>query len=325
VQVRLTNRDPEGANGTIEIETAPGWRVEPAARDFALAEPGEETQLAFTLHPTGDAREGEVRLGVAIDTGDGPAPATRVQSIDYPHIEPRFLASRAEIRIVRFPVQVADRRIGYVMGSGDGGMEAIRALGLDVEPIEPDDWSAEHLDRFDTIVLGVRAYEVRSDLIAHNPLLLDWVETGGTLVVQYNKYEWNDGPYAPYPLVIGRPAPRVTDERAAVTVRGEAGVAATTPNRLTSGDFDGWVQERGLYFPTEWDDRYTALLEMNDPDEPPRLGSLLVAPSGEGLYVHTSLSFFRQLPAGVPGAYRLWANLLSLDGERWRRGVTASQ
>ena len=232
------------------------------------------------------------------------------------------MADDAAVRIVRFPVRVADRHIGYVMGSGDDGPEAIRQLGLDVELIEPGDWDAERLDRFDTIVLGIRAYEVREDLIAANAELLAWAERGGTVVVQYNRYEFNEGAYAPYPIAIGRPAPRVTEEDAPVTLVDPQAPVLAEPNRLGPADFEGWVQERGLYFPDEWDERYRAPLEMADTGEPPRRGSLLAAPVGRGLYIHTSLSFFRQLRAGVPGAFRLWANLLSLDGGRWRE-ITA--
>ena len=227
-------------------------------------------------------------------------------------------------RVVRFPVRVAERRIGYVMGSGDEGPAAIRQLGLDVQLIEDGDWKAERLDRFDTIVLGVRAYEVRKDLIAANPILLDWVHRGGTLIAQYNKYAFNDGAYAPYPLVIGRPAPRVTDENAEVTLLAGGSALLTSPNRIGDADWKGWVQERGLYFPSEWDEHYRPLLGMADPGEEERRGSLLGATYGEGLYVYTALSFFRQLPAGVPGAYRLWANLLSIDSRHWREADTTS-
>ncbi len=209
------------------------------------------------------------------------------------------------------------------MGSGDNGADAIRQLGLEVELLEPSDWKPDRLDHFDTIVLGVRAYEVRQDLVAANPLLLAWVERGGTLVVQYNRYEFNRGKFAPYPLAIDRPAPRVTDEKSRVTIRDSTSVVFQAPNRIRLSDFEGWVQERGLYFPSEWDQRYQALLEMADPGESPLHGSLLIAPHGKGIYVHTSLSFFRQLPAGVPGAYRLFANLISLDSSRWQKSSSS--
>ncbi|MCG8469452.1 MAG: hypothetical protein MJB57_14805, partial [Gemmatimonadetes bacterium] len=320
---RLVSHDPEGATGAVELDLPPGWRASPARREFTLAGENDETTLAFTLEPSSAEVRGEFDVEARLSLGGRGSEGLDARVIDYPHLEPRLVVREPRVRIVRFPVLVAERRIGYVMGSGDAGPAAIRELGLDVEPIEPGDWSDERLDRFDTIVLGVRAYEVRDDLIAENDVLLDWVERGGTLVVQYNRYEFSRGDFAPRPLLITRPAPRVTDEAAAVTILDDASPALVEPNRIAPRDFEGWVQERGLYFPAEWDEAYTPLLEMSDADEPPRRGSLLVAPHGDGLYVHTSLSFFRQLPAGVAGAYRLFANLISLDGRRWRETTTS--
>ncbi len=308
--------------GEIGLDLPPGWRAVPETTPFELAGEGAARTVGFTVEPPAGETEGEFFARPRIRIAGNAVPARRATIIDYPHIEPRLLAGDAAVRIVRFPVRVADRRIGYVMGSGDDGPEAIRHLGLEVELIEAGDWEAERLDRFDTIVLGVRAYEVREDLIAANAELLAWAERGGTVVVQYNRYEFNRGAYAPYPISIGRPAPRVTEEDAPVTFADPRAPVLSEPNRLGPADFEGWVQERGLYFPDQWDERYQAPLEMADTGEPPSRGGLLAAPLGRGLYIHTSLSFFRQLRAGVPGAFRLWANLLSLDGSRWRE-ITA--
>ncbi|MDE2879966.1 PIG-L family deacetylase [Candidatus Palauibacter soopunensis] len=318
VAFRVSNFAREATAGEIGLDLPPGWRAAPETVSFELAGEGAVQTVGFSVEPPAGEAEGEFLAQPRIRIAGDAVPATRATIIDYPHIEPRLLAGDAAVRIVRFPVRVADRRIGYVMGSGDDGPEAIRQLGLDVELIEPGDWEAERLDRFDTIVLGVRAYEVREDLIAANAELLAWAERGGTVVVQYNRYEFNRGAYAPYPIAIGRPAPRVTEEDASVTLVDPQAPVLMEPNRLGPADFEGWVQERGLYFPDAWDERYQAPLEMADTGEPPNRGSLLAAPVGRGLYIHTSLSFFRQLRAGVPGAFRLWANLLSLDGSRWR-------
>ncbi|WP_419162189.1 PIG-L family deacetylase [Candidatus Palauibacter sp.] len=324
IAFRLSNHAPEPVSGDVELDLPPGWRASPPRAPFELSGQGAVQAVSFVVEPPADAPEGEffARPRFRTDRGGDGTEAVQTTVIDYPHIEPRLVTSDPAVRIVRFPVRVADRRIGYVMGSGDDGPEAIRQLGLEVELIEPGDWEAERLDRFDTIVLGVRAYEVRDDLVAGNSELLDWVERGGTAVVQYNRYEFNQGDYAPFPIAIGRPAPRVTNENAPVTLLEETAPLLVEPNRLGPADFDGWIQERGLYFPTEWDGQYQTLLEMADPGEPPQRGSLLAAPFGRGLYIHTSLSFFRQLRAGVPGAFRLWANLISLDGRRWRE-ITA--
>lgn len=318
IAFRISSFARDATAGEIGLDLPPGWRVTPETTAFDLAGEGAVQTVSFAVEPPAGDAEGEFFARPRIVIAGAAVPATHTTIIDYPHLEPRLLSGDAAVRIVRFPVRVADRRIGYVMGSGDDGPEAIRQLGLDVELIEPADWEAERLDRFDTIVLGIRAYEVREDLIAANAELLEWAERGGTVVVQYNRYEFNEGAYAPYPIGIGRPAPRVTEEDAAVTLVDPRAPVLAEPNRLGPADFEGWVQERGLYFPDQWDERYQAPLEMADTGEPPNRGSLLAAPVGSGLYIHTSLSFFRQLRAGVPGAFRLWANLLSLDGSRWR-------
>jgi len=170
----------------------------------------------------------------------------------------------------------------------------------------------------DVIVLGVRAYETRPDLITANELLLDFARQGGTVVAQYNRYEYPAGGFAPYPVGMSRPHDRVSDETATVTILDESAPIFTSPNLIGPRDFDGWIQERGLYFLGEWDERFTPLLEMADPGENPKRGGLVIAPVGDGVYIYTGLAFFRQFPAGVPGAYRLFANLVSLTGGAWR-------
>ena len=322
VAFRIRNYDSGAVNGALDLEVPDGWEARPKTRSFALDGEGAEATIAFTVSPPGTATEGEFSLRPIVRTEAGIERGHAVTVIDYPHIEPHLVISDAAVRTIRFPVGVAERLIGYVMGSGDEGPESIRQLGLDVEMIEPDDWQADRLDRYDTIVLGVRAYEVRKDLITANPMLLDWVGRGGTVVVQYNKYEFNDGEYAPFPIEIGSPQARVTDEASEVRLLDPGAALFVAPNPIGSADFEGWVQERGLYFPTRWSAEYRALIGTADPGETELTGSILVAPFREGLYVHTSLSFFRQLPAGVPGAYRLWANLLSIDSRRWRDAGT---
>jgi hypothetical protein len=205
--------------------------------------------------------------------------------------------------------------VGYVMGSGDEGARALRDLGVEVELLDAETLRSGRLDRFHTIVLGIRAYETRPDLAAANPAILDFARAGGTVVVQYHRYEYPAGEFAPYPVSIRRPHDRITDPEAPVRLLEPDHPLLRRPNRITEADFRGWVQERGLYFLAEWDRRYTPLLEMADPDEDPVQGGLVVARVGEGAYVYTGLALFRQLPAGVPGGYRLLANLVSLRGE----------
>jgi hypothetical protein len=221
------------------------------------------------------------------------------------------------VRAVVFPVVIApDLVIGYVEGAGDDGAEALRQLGATVEELDAAALANGDLSRFDAIVAGIRAYEVRSDLLMHNNRLLDYARDGGTFVVQYNKYELVDGGFMPYPAAMSRPHGRVTDEEAAVTLLYPEHPALTWPNRIGPSDFDGWQHERGLYFLDSFDGRYEALLAMADPGEPPQRGSLVAARIGAGWYVYTGLALFRQLPEGVPGAYRLFANLVSLGSAR---------
>jgi hypothetical protein len=201
------------------------------------------------------------------------------------------------------------------MGSGDDGPEAIRQLGVDVTLLGEDVVRGGAFDEFDTIVLGIRAYETREDLRAASEQLLDFARRGGVIVAQYNRAPLGSLP--PYRLEVGRDSPRVTDETAAVTLIDAGAPLFTTPNRIGPADFEGWVQERGLYFGSEWADEWVPLLELNDEGEPPRRGSLLVGSVGDGVFVYTGLSFFRQWGSRVPGAYRFFANLISLDPEEW--------
>jgi hypothetical protein len=208
------------------------------------------------------------------------------------------------------------------MGTGDGGYEALRQMGVDVQLLTPDQVRAGDFAGLDRIVIGARAYETRPELVAANARLLDFARAGGTVIVQYQQYQWDEDGLAPYPVAIDRPHDRVTDESAAVRPLDPEHPLFRSPNRIDAQDFADWKQERGLYFLDSWDERYTPLLEMSDPGEDPQRGSLVVARVGAGLYVYTGLAFFRQFPAAVPGAYRLFANLVSLDAESLPAGRT---
>lgn len=184
-----------------------------------------------------------------------------------------------------------------------------------MELLGPEAVRAGAFQGLDAVVLGIRAYETRPDLVAANEELLDFARSGGTVIVQYNKYEYPQGGFAPYPVSMSRPHDRVSDETVPVTILDPSHPVFNRPNIIGDADFRGWAQERGLYFLGEWDERYTPLLEMSDPGESAKRGGLLVAPLGRGLYVYTGLAFFRQFPEGVPGAYRLFANLVSLKND----------
>src|SRR5207247_1327140 len=217
-------------------------------------------------------------------------------------------ASPAERRAARIALP-AVTRVGYVRGASDRVPEALQSVGVPLELLGPDTLARGDLSRYDAIVIGSRAYEVDAALVASNGRLLDYARTGGLVIVQYQQYPFVNGNFAPYRLSIARPHDRVTDETAPVTERDAAHRVFHVPNEIGPDDWAGWVQERGLYFAHDWDAAYTPLLETHDPGEPPLFGGLLVAAVGQGTYVYTGLSFFRQLPAGVPGAYRLFANL----------------
>ncbi|HEU0013330.1 MAG TPA: PIG-L family deacetylase [Longimicrobium sp.] len=311
--VRLAAEQPGGVAGTLRLEAPAGWRVEPARVPVRFARPGEVREVRFTVTPAPGAAAGEYPVGAVFETEDGRRYTRGVEVIDYPHVRARPLVHDARSVVRAFDVRVPQGlRVAYVTGAGEEGPGFLENLGIVPDLLDADDLAEGDLDRYDVIVAGSRAYEVRPDLGAHNARLLEWVERGGTLIVQYNKYELVEGRFTPYPITMARPHGRVSDETVPVRVLDPDHPVFTTPNRITEPDWAGWVQERGLYFADTWDAAYTPLLEMSDPGEAPLRGGLLVAKHGRGTYVYTGLAFFRQFPEGVPGAYRLFANLLAL-------------
>ncbi|MFI5165938.1 MAG: PIG-L family deacetylase [Thermoanaerobaculales bacterium] len=292
---------------TVELQPPQGWRAQPDRIVVTLAKAGEERLISFTLSPP--ATEGSGQLAVTVTT-DRREPARAFVTVDHPHIEPQTLLPPATARLVRVDVARPVRRIGYVMGAGDEVPAVLHQLGFDVTLLSDDDLVNADLSGYGTIVTGVRAYNTRNILATAQERLLAYVQAGGSLLIQYNT---NGGlitdKLGPYPLTIGRD--RTTDETAAVRMLGAGSPWLTKPHALGTADFAGWVQERGLYYATTWDPRYQALLAMADPGETPTQGALLVTSFGKGTYIYTGLAFFRQLPAGVPGAIKLFANLLS--------------
>jgi hypothetical protein len=231
-------------------------------------------------------------------------------SIDYPHVPQEEMFPPAEARLVRIQLATRGTNIGYMMGSGDGIPEALRQVGYTVTLLGDDDVAATDLSAFHAIVAGVRAYNTRPRLLSLQPRLIDYVEKGGTLIVQYNTAErrLNDA-LGPYPFSISRD--RVSEETAAVTFLNPRHPLLTAPNRITQDDFSGWVQERGLYFANPWDPKYETVLAAHDAGEGDLAGGILYARHGRGVFIYTGLSWFRELPAGVPGAYRLFVNMVS--------------
>ena len=301
-----------GANGDLRLDAPKDWIVQPAKRAFALGRTGDKASLAFEV--TAPAAGASATLAAVAQVGSASCFTERF-AITYPHLPVQLLQRPAEAKVVALDVQTRGRRVGYLPGAGDSTAETLGQLGYEVTTLTGADLTADKLAGLDAVVIGVRAFNERTDLAAALPGLFSWVESGGTVIAQYNRpNNLKAATLGPYPLSIEGPAPalRVTDETAPVTFLAPDHPALNVPNKITAADFEGWVQERGAYFPSKWDEHYTPLLAMSDPGEAPLRSSLLVAQHGKGWFVYTGLAFFRQLPAGVPGAERLFANLVSL-------------
>jgi hypothetical protein len=299
-----------GANaaGDLRLELPAGWKAEPQSQPFRMAAVGEEVQLAFTVTPPAGEQTATLK---AVARVNGRDTASGMQAIAYPHFPPQTLFPVAEAKLVRANIDVKARRVGYIMGAGDAMPEALRQLGVEVALLTQADLEQGDLSRFDAIVAGVRAYNVRADLKANQARLMSYVRDGGTYVVQYQNADpaLNMGPY-PF-TVPGGNRYRVTVEEAPVTFPNPDSPLLQYPNHIVPADFDAWTQERAVYVATQWDQRYQTVLASQDPGEEPMAGGELWTRYGKGVYIFTAYAWFRQLPAGVPGAFRLFANLLS--------------
>ena len=301
------------ATGALRLAMPAGYEVEPATAPFALTRRAEEKTVVFRVTPSSSSSKPSGRVFVQALVDD--KPARRARAIAHPHIPPLTVRAPSTSALVPVTLAIQGKRIGYIPGPGDKVAESLAAVGYDVTllpearlaSITPDE-----LARLDAVVVGVRAFNAEPRLAVHRDKLLAWVAAGGHLVVQYNTNS-RVGPLAagvwPAPLEIGRQ--RVTDEAADVVAVDPRDSLWSTPNRLGPADFEGWVQERGLYFASTWDPIFKPMLSMHDPGEPDERGALVVARHGKGSFTYTGLAFFRQLPAGVPGAYRLLANVLA--------------
>ncbi len=296
-------------SGKVRIQVPEGWRAEPSEISFSLAKPMEELKVGTRITAPANPQVGELKVLVEIG-GRTELARGRVQ-INYPHIPLQTLFPPAMARLVKLDLRHNGRRIGYVMGAGDDIPQCLRPLGYEVDLLTDEALASIDLSAYDAIVVGIRAFNTRPRLAQLNARLLDYVAKGGTELVQYNvDQELVTESIGPYPFKLSRE--RVTDERAPMSFLAPEHPALNWPNKLTPKDFDGWVQERGLYFAQGWDPRYTTIFSTQDPGEKAAPGGLLIAPYGKGYFAYTGLAFFRQLPEGVPGAYRLFANLLAL-------------
>ncbi|WP_149275532.1 PIG-L family deacetylase [Pareuzebyella sediminis] len=300
----------DNIKGEIQLCHSEGWKVDRETRSFEIAKKGDQQTLVFSITPPWNENESYITPLLKID---GNEITRELITIAYDHIPTQSVLLPSEAKVVRLNIKKEGEQIGYIVGAGDDVPESLRQIGYNVTTVEPSTITSGSLNSYDAVVLGIRAYNVVETLKFKQRYLLEYVKDGGNLIIQYNTAgRWGDQfeNIAPYDLTLSRD--RVTDENSEVEILAPDHALINFPNQITRSDFDGWVQERGLYFPNKWSKEFTPILSMHDDGESAKQGSLLVAPYGKGHYIYTGLSFFRELPSGVPGAYKLFANMLSL-------------
>ena len=298
----------ENLSGSLSLNIPEFWNVSPKSFSFNLKEKGEEQNFEFEVKPPSKAAE--VFINPVVQIGNDKYTSELVE-INYDHIPFQSVIVPSEAKLVRLTIEKKGQVIGYIQGAGDAVPTALRQMGYTVVELNEDDITPEKLVNFDAIVLGIRAYNTNDRAKFYQKFLHSYTENGGTLIVQYNtNSRLKVDAAAPFPLKLSNN--RVTEEDAKVRMINPAHELLNFPNKITDKDFEGWVQERGLYFPSEWDPKFEAILGMNDKNDPESKGSLLVAKYGKGNFIYTGLSFFRELPEGVSGAYKLFANMLSI-------------
>jgi hypothetical protein len=297
----------ENTRGSLSLKLPAGWKAIPEHLDFNLQKKGDLQKVEFTITSGPKPTEGNVE---AIATIGGIKFNKAIKEIRYDHIPAQTLFPKADARLEKINLKTAGKNLAYIAGAGDLIIESLKETGYQVTILSPDQVLNTNLQDFDAIITGIRFYNVNKKAKLIQPKLLDYVRNGGTLLVQYNINSGLEvGNIGPYPFSLSRD--RVTEEDAKVSILTPQHPVLNYPNKITQQDFEGWVQERGLYFASEIDKAYTPILSMSDKGEKSNNGGLLVADYGKGRFVYTSLAFFRQLPAGVPGAYRLFVNLIS--------------
>lgn len=298
----------QNVEGNVGLNLPAGWTSEPSSKTFSLSNKGEEQIFTFDVTPPKKASEGKIS---AIAVLDGKEYKKGLSIIEYDHFPKQTLYPDAEVRIVRLDLKKKGNLIGYIEGAGDAIPQNLKEVGYNVEYLQKDDVVAESLAKYDAIILGVRAFNTVEWLSFKNVELFKYAENGGNLIIQYNtSHSLVTQDIAPYDLKLSRD--RVAVEGAEVRILNKNHPVLQGPNKITDKDFENWVQERGLYFPNEWSDDFTPILSSNDPGESPKDGGLLVAKYGKGYYIYSGYSWFRELPAGVPGAYRLFVNMISI-------------
>ncbi|WKK66844.1 PIG-L family deacetylase [Lutimonas zeaxanthinifaciens] len=299
----------DDVKGTVELEAPEGWEVSPQKKEFKIEKKGEDLTLNFTVRPSSEQSQGFIKPVISVN---GKKFTKSLVEINYDHIPKQSVLLPSESKVVRLNILKKGQLIGYVKGAGDEVPKYLKQIGYSITEISPEQISERSLDKFDAVIMGIRAYNTVPELEAKQKHILDYVKNGGNLIVQYNTshnlvVKEN---LAPYSLTLSRD--RITDETAEVTFLNKGHEVLNYPNTIKKEDFDGWVQERGLYFPNQWSEEFTPVLSFKENGDDAMNGSLLVAKYGKGHYIYTGLSFFRELPAGVPGAYKLFANMISV-------------
>lgn len=316
VQVKI-RAGKNNVSGSVALEHPTGWTVTPENIPFSIPQRGQELSVVFMVTPPKMESEGEIAPKITIGQKTY---GKELVEIQYEHIPKQSILLPSKAKVVRMDIQKSGEHIGYIMGAGDMVPESLEQIGYQVHIIDPDKMEKGSLDRYDAVVVGIRAYNVVESLKFKQPILFDYVKNGGNMIVQYNtagRWAKQFENIAPYDLTLS--SNRVTDENAKVEIVAPNNALVNFPNTITEKDFDGWIQERGLYFPAQWSSDFTPILSMGDEGETESKGSLLVAPYGKGHYIYTGLSFFRELPAGVSGAYKLFANMLSIGKNEVKR------
>ena len=314
IRVTVINDAKGATESTVHLELPKGWTATPPQGTVTFTREDETQTVRFTVRPPAGATAGEYHIKAIVSSG-GASFDRGYQVIEYPHIRRAHIYRDADVVLKVIDVRVAPNvKVGYIMGVGDEVPPALEQLGLEIEMLDADDLAWGDLSKFSTIITGVRAYERRGDLRANNTRLLDYVQKGGTLIVQYNKFEFNQAQYGPYPAKVS--SERVTDEFAPVRSLDRDSPLLLTPNRIEDNAWKNWVQERGLYFLGDRDPRYKDLVALDEPfayNKGEKRGALVEAQYGKGRWVYVGLGLWRELPAGVDGAYLLLANLVSLS------------
>lgn len=300
-----------GVKGQVKLDLPDGWKSSPAQVQYDLQEKNAEATYQFQVLPPVEPQEAYIGVqaeyqGKVYDRG--------LKVINYDHIPIQTIFPKSNTKVTRVNLNKTGQYVGYIMGSGDAVPEALEQVGYQVTLLDPNDISAASLEGFDAVIVGVRAYNTIDRMRFVQPELMEYVKKGGTVINQYNTSMRNQPQIGPYPFSISRD--RVTVEGAEVRILAPDHPVINGPNKITQKDFEGWVQERGLYFPNRWDDKYTPILSSNDPGETPKNGGLLVAEYGEGYFIYSGYSWFRELPAGVPGAFRIFTNMISIGQEK---------